>query len=427
MKRYVEFYPWVDLLHSSDERGVLYDLFSKRIHILSRQEFSDLKESLAKPILENKTTIERLLSLKFLLSIDEPIYMDRLRVGSKLDDIITIFKLGPPVLHAEIVFDGGCKYHDSCPLAAKNLTLSHSCELCYVGDRCRSSNEIPIRESYTEELTRIIRELGVINVSVSGNILQEEGTLQDIEYFVGRLFENKVQNVFFNIPQFQIVQSNTLTKGLLSDLLSKYGTRIKPNISMFFEKREQFLETLKMIWRLFDGLLSNSTATVAFDLSKLTEIEPAISNGTFSNFSNVCLAPYITDKNTDKVGIAMTGSEVSLFKSWLHGPDVLGYTLVKGRNYVPCLALNMLIDSDLRIANCKGCWIKGEAYKIDRHSLSRIRTRWCWREGEKCRDCPLRACCITCKTFMDYIFSKVDTCPLTSCFWGADQPGRVPK
>jgi len=156
-------------------------------------------------------------------------------------------------------------------------------------------------------------------------------------------------------------------------------------------------------------ILENSSATLCFDFNDIIRIVPLLKGNLLKNFRFIFLSPYVRE-GSPLTNVKVVQELESYFGNWLHVPPLDVFTVIRYKNYRPCLYSVMAIDSNLNIANCKGYWINDQVTKLSRNSLKEIISKWQEDENDLCFQCALRLGCFSCKIFMDHLSKKLGFC-----------------
>jgi len=350
--------------------------------------------------------IDKFLSLELGFLCDEQLYIDKMRVGSQLFDAF-LFRAPPPIQELELVIlRESCPYFNICPLTKDEIIPSFYCKMCYMGRKCSSSDELGSNEKPLEEIVSISRKLAPDFINISGITFQE---YDDVENLVDLLKNNiKVKGMVLNIPYFDMIYGADRIKKILSKFTQDAAIKFLLNISLFPTEGELLKNFLETIHR-DDILLKHSVITLCFDFNDTARIASVLREDSFKNLF-IFLAPYLKDDGLSLTDInAIRGLE-TLTLNWLRVPPLDIFSLLEYRNYIPCLSSTIVIDSNLNIANCKGYWMKGQTFSMNRRSFKDIFSKWREDENDSCFQCALRLGCFSCKIFMDHLSRKLGSC-----------------
>jgi len=169
MKKYVIFYPWVHLVKDYKGYGVVYDVIHRKIYLFNPDEMKTLEMYVRthEVVSLESGILNKLLSLRLAFLCDEPLYIDRMRIGSLISDI-SAFRSSPPLQNLELILNSNCIYYENCPLKEKDIILSFPCRLCYRD--CKSNHDVKLRfdEAFLKEAIGIITKLAPTTISISG-------------------------------------------------------------------------------------------------------------------------------------------------------------------------------------------------------------------------------------------------------------------
>ncbi len=418
MTKFLRLYPWVSLLGDITGAGILYDLLQKKLHVLDAKDFRSIQAHIEEISNESYDTIEEIISSGLGFICDEPIYVETLRMGSLLWRYIP-FKPAPQLNLLEIALNFRCPYHEICYLQTHSVVPSFACETCYAGVHCASKGREDLPEYLYEGFLDIIKKLRPSNISLPGTVFSfKEKDKDRLHRFLKSTYSSGVGMVFFNVPDYYIINSSTSIKHRISEIKSLSAQGIGLNVSLFHASNQQFEESLKTI---LDFCLNSSTdisfLTILFDSSNLDEIVPLIECIPTNVIHKVILAPYIFSNVFPANGKVSASGLTSFARSWtLVGPNLSMHTLTAHQNHIPCLTGNLLIDDDLNVAGCRYRWLSGEKKPLTRLSLKEIISEWERAETDFCLGCALKASCYACRALIDSGLISYEACPRHAWF-----------